>query len=60
MHLSYSERTHQPAFSAIFCMAAAYARCRSFRKLVASFGRLLEGSGVDLSVWPPRSWQEIA
>lgn len=60
MHISYSERTHQPAFTAIFCMAAAYARCRSFRKLISSFGRLMGGLGVDLPDWPPRAWLETA
>ena len=59
MHISYSERTHQPAFTAIFCMAAAYARCRSFRKLVSSFGRLMEGASVELPAWPPTAWQKI-
>ena len=58
MHISYSERTHQPAFSAIFCMTATYARCRSFRKLVSSFGRLMDGLGVALPAWPPPAWQE--
>ena len=60
MHISYSETAHQPAFSDAFCMAVAYARCRSFRKLISSFGRLMDGLGVDLSDWPPRAWQEIA
>ena len=60
MHISYSERVHQPAFSAIFCMAEAHARCRSFRKLISSFGRLMESLGVDLPAWPPRAWQEVA
>lgn len=60
MRISYGETTHQPAFSAIFCMAAAYARCRSFRKLISSFGRLMGGLGVDLPAWPPPAWQEIA
>ena len=60
MRITYSERTHQPAFSAIFCMADAYAHCRSFRKLVGSFGRLMEGSGVDLSAWPPHGWRKSA
>ena len=60
MHISYSERTHQPAFTAIFCMAAAYARCRSFRKLIGSFGRLMGGLGVDLPDWPPGTWLETA
>ena len=60
MHISYSETTHQPAFSALFCMPAAYARCHSFRKLVSSFGRLMKSLGADLSDWPPRTWQEVA
>ncbi len=60
MNISYSETVHQPAFSAIFCMAAAYTRCRSFRKLVSSFGRLMDGVGADLPAWPPDSWQEGA
>ena len=58
MRISYSETTHQPAFSAIFCMAAAYARCRSFRKLISSFGSLMESLGVGPSDWPPPGWQE--
>ena len=58
MHISYSERIHQPAFSAIFCMAAAYARCRSFRSLISAFGRLMDVLEVDLPAWPPRAWQE--
>ena len=60
MHISYSERVHQPAFSAIFCMAEAHARCRSFRKLISSFGRLMESLGVDLPAWPPKAWQEVS
>ena len=36
------------------------ARCRSFRKLVGSFGRLMTGLGTDLPNWPPRAWREIA
>ena len=60
MNISYSETVHQPAFSAIFCMAAAHARCRSFRKLVGSFGRLMDGVGADLPAWPPSAWQGAA
>ena len=58
MHISYSERIHQPAFSDAFCMAAAYARCRSFRSLISAFGRLMDVLGVDQPAWPPRAWQE--
>ena len=60
LHVSYGETLHQPAFSAIFCMATAYTRCRSFRKLISSFGRLMGSLGVDLPAWPPTAWQEIA
>lgn len=59
MHISYGEGTHQPAFSKIFCMPAAYVRCRSFRKLVGSFGRLMAGLGVEVSAWPPTAWHEV-
>ena len=53
MHISYSETKHQPAFSAQFSMAAAYARCRSFRKLASSFGRLMVGLGAELPAGRP-------
>ena len=56
MRTSYSETVHQAAFSDMFCMAAAYARCRSFRKLTSSFGRLIERAGVHLPAWPPPAW----
>ena len=60
MHIGYSETTHQPAFSAMFCLSAAYAGCRSFRKLVGSFGRLVVGVGADLPAWPPPAWRRHA
>ena len=56
MRIGYSETVHQPAFSAIFCLSAAYARCRSFRKLIGSFGHLTASAGVALPAWPPPAW----
>ena len=55
---SYLERTHQPAFSAQFSMAAAHAQCRSFRKLTKSFGDLLCAMGHNIDSWPSGSWKE--
>ena len=53
---SYMERTDQPALSAQFDMAAAFARCRSFRRMVDVFGRLVAGAGAQLGDWPPPAW----
>ena len=55
---SYLERTHQPAFSAQFSMAAAHAQCRSFRKLTKSFANLLCAMGHNIDSWPSGSWTE--
>ena len=55
---SYLATMHQPAFSARFSMAAAHARCRSFRKLTKSFGDLLLAMGQHVDPWPPVSWNE--
>ena len=53
----YKPTTHQPAFSALFCLADAYQRCRSFRKLTTSFGQLLAAMEKPAAVWPPPSWR---
>ena len=53
---SYTVTRDQPAFSAAFSMADAYARCRSFRKLTGAFGALLRASGYDIDPWPPADW----
>ena len=53
---SYVPTQHQPAFSAAFSMADAYAGCRSFRKLTSAFGTLLQASGYDIDPWPPVDW----
>lgn len=54
---SYFPNKDQAAFSAQFSMAAAHARCRSFRKLTRSFGNLLCAMGQNVDPWPPASWQ---
>lgn len=55
---SYKPILDQAAFSARFSMAAAHARCRSFRKLTKSFGDLLCAIGHNTDSWPPASWNE--
>lgn len=55
---SYLETADQPVFSATFSMEAAYAQCRSFRKLTSSFGVLLRAMGQDIGSWPPAEWTE--
>ena len=52
----YKPTTHQPAFSALFCLKDAYRRSRSFRKLATSFGQLLAAMEKPAAVWPPPSW----
>lgn len=53
---SYLESADQPAFSAMFSLADAYRRSRSFRKLAHSFGLLVQSMGQDIRVWPPAAW----
>ena len=55
---SYLETTDQVALSALFSLADAHRRCRSFRKLVSSFGRLVRSIGQETGEWPPASWTE--
>jgi hypothetical protein len=55
---SYSETADQPALTAGFELAAAYARCRSFRRMVTAFGRLAAAAGVVLAAWPPAPWRD--
>ncbi|MBI5233152.1 MAG: DUF4276 family protein [Deltaproteobacteria bacterium] len=52
---SYMETTHQAAFTAQFDMRTAYLNCRSFRKLVKSFGELVLADNADIQ-WPPANW----
>ena len=48
---SYSETADQAAFTAKFDFAVAYRQCRSFRRMVSAFGRLIEGA--PQAIWPP-------
>jgi len=57
---NYSETVDQPALTAIFEMERAYARCRSFRRLVNAFGSLLPALDHELINWPPMHWQQEA
>ena len=52
----YLPSVDQAALSDRFDLACAYRRCRSFRKLVADFGRLIGSLGVRVEPWPPRDW----
>ena len=54
----YSETTDQAAFAAMFSLADAYSKCRSFRKFVKAFGELMEAAGEPLANWPPVSLTE--
>jgi hypothetical protein len=53
----YMETIDQPALSGLFDMAMAFRRCRSFRKLVKCFGKLLVSLNATPSEWPPRKWR---
>ena len=54
---SYSETADQVPFTRKFDLASAYARCRSFRRMIKAFGQLVTGMGVNLASWPPPNWQ---
>lgn len=53
---SYSETTDQAPITAKFDMEAAYASCRSFRRMVRAFGLLVSAAGQPLQGWPPPAW----
>jgi hypothetical protein len=53
---SYSETADQAALTAKFDMVAAYARCRSFRRMVRAFGLLVSALGQPIQNWPPSAW----
>ncbi|MGD1277530.1 MAG: DUF4276 family protein [Tepidisphaeraceae bacterium] len=55
--LSYAAMADQPAMTAKFDMTTAYARCRSFRRMVKAFGEIARGAGVAMPNWPPLRWQ---
>ncbi len=53
---SYSKTADQPALTAVFDMAEAHRRCRSFRRMVRVFGLLAMSLGVAPDQWPPADW----
>ena len=53
---SYSPTVDQATLSAGLDLAQVYGACRSFRKLVMSFGTLVAATGVALPNWPPIAW----
>ena len=53
---SYAETIHQQKMSAVFDMALAHRRNRSFRKLTKAVGDLLSQLGEPVLVWPPAGW----
>ena len=56
MGISYKETIDQPKFSALFRLSDAFARSRSFQKLVTSFGALMSAIGKPPETWPPPAW----
>ena len=54
---AYSETGDQDAMSAVFDMALAHRRNRSFRKLVKAVGDLARQLGQPVPAWPPVGWQ---
>jgi hypothetical protein len=53
MEFGYSETQDQPRFSARLDPSRAYARCRSYRKLVKDFKYLLTQCGCEPGEWDP-------
>lgn len=53
---SYSATVDQVRLTAQLDLEIAYRRCRSFRKLVSSFGELVAAAGVAPAMWPPATW----
>ena len=53
---SYAETIHQVKLSAVFDMALAHQRNRSFRKLTKTVGDLVVQMAQPLPAWPPAGW----
>jgi hypothetical protein len=53
----YSPTVDQADMSAVFDVALAHRRNRSFRKLVKTVGDLLGQLGQPIPAWPPVEWQ---
>ena len=58
MTTNYKETKHQVAFSSQMCLADAFRRSRSFRKLVTSVGALMRSMGQLPATWPPPRWHD--
>jgi len=56
MNCDYLPTVDQQRLSAIFDLASAYRRCRSFRKVVGAFGALLAAHDQRPAGWPPTAW----
>ncbi|HUP62737.1 MAG TPA: DUF4276 family protein [Thermoanaerobaculia bacterium] len=54
---SYSPSVDQAAMTAHLEPALVYSRCRSFRKLVKTFGEIAAAAGAPIGTWPPAGWQ---
>lgn len=52
----YVETADQAALSAVFDLATAHQRCRSFRRMVRAYGLLATSTGTPLAEWPPPAW----
>jgi hypothetical protein len=53
---SYHETTDQAKLTAALDLGLAYARSRSFRKMVKSVGDLTTALGIPCAPWPPTDW----
>lgn len=53
---SYSPTVDQAPLTARLDLASAHRGCRSFRKLVSAFGRLLAVGATRPEPWPPTDW----
>src|SRR5437867_181916 len=53
---AYHPTVDQPALTALFDMAQAYSRSRSFRRIVRAVGSLVAASGIPPVRWPPAGW----
>lgn len=56
---TYSETVDQPALSSLFELQQAYAKSRSFRRLVNAFCLLAMQLGNAPIDWPPASWRVL-
>lgn len=52
----YSPTADQAPLTARLDLHAAWRSCRSFRKLVGSFGALLRANNELMEPWPPAAW----